>query len=224
MRRGIVHVAFALVAVLGLEACGLADIRSPVADFMRTKPVDPPPPEAPPDVKRLVREGLESVFVASSNPRYIHVSAPHHDPRGMGWTACVRAEVNSANGRPMGVQPIASSSAVARSSTAAASSQRTIARPRVTSRSSLQGSDGLQLKLGFRRLAEIWPGHRSAAVLDRQSSPFCSRSPSRSSSESLWCARSLPVYCGLERETALSRRHPCGWRHAHGEQPVSMTA
>jgi hypothetical protein len=104
MRRGIVHVAFALVAVLGLEACGLADIRSPVADFMRTKPVDPPPPEAPPDVKRLVREGLESVFVASSNPRYIHVSAPHHDPRGMGWTACVRAEVNSANGRPMGVQ------------------------------------------------------------------------------------------------------------------------
>src|ERR1700751_58284 len=104
MRRGIVHVAFALVAVLGLEAYGLADIRSPVADFMRTKPVDPPPPEAPPDVKRLVREGLESVFVASSNPRYIHVSAPHHDPRGMGWTACVRAEVNSAKGRPMGVQ------------------------------------------------------------------------------------------------------------------------
>jgi hypothetical protein len=104
MWRGIVHVAFAAMMAAGLAGCGLADIRSPVPEFMRAKAADPPPPESPPDVRRLLREGLDAVFVASSNPQHIHVSPPHHDPRGQGWTACVRAEVNSANGRPMGVQ------------------------------------------------------------------------------------------------------------------------
>jgi hypothetical protein len=104
MWRGIVHVAFAGATALGVAACGLADIRSPVPEFMRAKAADPLPPEPPPDVRRLVREGLDTVFLASSNPQNIHVSPPHHDPRGQGWTACVRAEVNAANGHPMGMQ------------------------------------------------------------------------------------------------------------------------
>ena len=95
---------FATLAALGLAACGFADIRSPVPEFMRAKAADPPPPEPPPDARRLVREGLDSVFVASSNPQHVQVAPPHRDPRGQGWTACVRAEVNSANGRPMGMQ------------------------------------------------------------------------------------------------------------------------
>jgi hypothetical protein len=32
------------------------------------------------------------------------VSPPHHEARGTGWTACVRAEVTSAVGKPIGTQ------------------------------------------------------------------------------------------------------------------------
>ena len=51
-----------------------------------------------------MREKLDSVFVASSNPRQVRVSAPRRDPRGLDWTACVRAELTSANGKPLGTQ------------------------------------------------------------------------------------------------------------------------
>jgi hypothetical protein len=90
--------------VLVLAACGFADSRSPLPEFMRAKEADPPPPESAPNVKQLVREKLDFVFVAASVPRSVQVSRPHHAARGQGWTACVRAEVNSATGKPMGVQ------------------------------------------------------------------------------------------------------------------------
>ena len=87
-----------------LAACGFADIRSPVPEFMRIKGTEPPPPEPPPDVKGLVRGKTDFVFVASMQPRNVRVSAPHHEVRGLGWTACVRAEVVSATGKPIGTQ------------------------------------------------------------------------------------------------------------------------
>jgi hypothetical protein len=89
---------------LALAGCGIADSRSPVPQFMRGKPVDLPPPEPPPDVRQLVRQNLDSVFVATSYPRQVRVSPPHHVPNGPGWIACVRANVNSATGRPIGAQ------------------------------------------------------------------------------------------------------------------------
>lgn len=104
MRRVIVQAALLAGGALMLAGCGIADSRSPVPDFMRAKPVDPPPPEPPPDVKQMVRENLESVFVAASNPRQVRVSAPRHEPDGLGWIACVRAELTSATGRPLGSQ------------------------------------------------------------------------------------------------------------------------
>ncbi len=91
-------------AALVLAGCGIADSRSPVPAFMRGKPLDPPPPEAPPDVRQLVRSNLESVFVATSYPRQVRVSPPHHVLNGLGWFACVRAELTSATGRPLGTQ------------------------------------------------------------------------------------------------------------------------
>jgi hypothetical protein len=89
---------------LVLGGCGFADVRSPVPEFMRAKEADPPPPEAPPDVARLVHDNLDTVFVANSLPHDVRVSPPHHELRGAGWTACVRAEVNSATGKPIGAQ------------------------------------------------------------------------------------------------------------------------
>jgi hypothetical protein len=91
-------------AAILLAACGFADSRSPVPAFMRANAPEPPPPEPPPDVKRLVHDKLDSVFVATSYPHDVRVSAPHRDVHGLGWTACVRAELTSATGRPLGLQ------------------------------------------------------------------------------------------------------------------------
>jgi hypothetical protein len=104
MRRIVVHAALIAGAALVLAGCGIADSRSPLPEFMRGKAVDPPPPEPPPDVRLLVRKNLDSVFVASSSPRQVRVSPPRHEPNGSGWTACVRAELTSATGRPLGAQ------------------------------------------------------------------------------------------------------------------------
>jgi len=104
MRGGFRHIVLPAGLALALGGCGFADVRSPVPEFMRLKETDPPPPEAPPDVRRLVHDNLDAVFVANSFPHDVRVSAPHHEVRGAGWIACVRAEVNSATGKPIGPQ------------------------------------------------------------------------------------------------------------------------
>jgi hypothetical protein len=104
MRRQIVHIALMTGGVLWLAGCGLADIRSPVPEFMRAKAPDPAPLEAPPDVKRMLGEKLDSVFTAASQPAHVRVSEPRHNLRGPGWTACVRAELTSVMGKPLGTQ------------------------------------------------------------------------------------------------------------------------
>jgi hypothetical protein len=102
MRRIVVRALLLVGWALMLAGCGIADSRSPVPEFMRAKASDPPPPEAPPDVKQLVRERLDSVFVAQSNPQQVQVSPPRHDLRGLGWTACVKAQLTNAVGKPLG--------------------------------------------------------------------------------------------------------------------------
>lgn len=101
MRRIALPITLAIGA-LTLAACGFADSRAPVPEFMRAKPSEPPPGEPPPDVKQLVRSHLDSVFVASSYPQNVQVSQPRHELRGLGWTACVKAELTSATGKPLG--------------------------------------------------------------------------------------------------------------------------
>jgi hypothetical protein len=104
MLRIVVHMALMAGGALALAGCGIADSRSPVPEFMRAKAGDPPPPEPTPDVKQLVRERLDSVFVASSSPQQVQVSPPRHDLRGLGWTACVRAELTNTMGKPLGLE------------------------------------------------------------------------------------------------------------------------
>ena len=96
----------ALIAggALLLTGCGFTDARSPVPEFMRAKAPEPPPLEAPPDVKRLLSEKLDSVFVAASNPTGVQVSTPRPELRGTGWSACVKAGVTSVTGKPLGTQ------------------------------------------------------------------------------------------------------------------------
>jgi hypothetical protein len=104
MGRLTIYTALTAGAALALAGCGIADSRSPVPEFMRAKASDPPPPEAPPDVKELIRKNLDSVFVATSYPKNVQVSPARHDLHGLGWTTCVRAQLTSANGKPLGTQ------------------------------------------------------------------------------------------------------------------------
>lgn len=105
MWGNVVRLALVMAAALALSACGWADSRSPVPEFMRAKESEPPVPEPPPDVKQMVHEKLNSVFTAASNPGQVQVSPPRRDLRGQGWTACVRAlQLTSANGKPLGPQ------------------------------------------------------------------------------------------------------------------------
>jgi hypothetical protein len=100
----LIHFAAIGGAALALASCGIADSNAPVPAFMRARAADPPPPEPPPDVRQLVHDNLTSVFVSTSDPQNVRVSRPLHDPEGPGWTACVRAEVNSATGKPIGTE------------------------------------------------------------------------------------------------------------------------
>ncbi len=98
----IATVALLAGGALALAGCGIADSRSPVPDFMRAKLSDLPPAEPPPDIRQLVRERLDSLFVSTSNPRQVQVSPPHRELQGATWTACVKAELTSAMGTPLG--------------------------------------------------------------------------------------------------------------------------
>ena len=104
MRRIGVHIALVAGAALALAGCGFADIRAPVPEFMRAKAPESAPLEPPPNVKRMLKEKLDSVFTAASQPSNVRVSEPRPNLRGPGWTACVKAEVVSVTGKPVGTQ------------------------------------------------------------------------------------------------------------------------
>ena len=103
MRRIVFRVALVGGVALVLGACA-ADSHSVLPSFMRAQASDPPSPEPQPDVKKMVREQLDSVFIPASQPQQVRVSLPHRDLHGPGWTACVRAELTSAMGKPLGPQ------------------------------------------------------------------------------------------------------------------------
>lgn len=104
MRRIGDYIALVVGAALTLAGCGFADIRAPVPEFMRAKVPEPAPLEPPPNVKRMLKEKLDSVFTAASQPSNVRVSEPRPNLRGPGWTACVKAEVVSVTGKPLGTQ------------------------------------------------------------------------------------------------------------------------
>ena len=91
------------VSALMLSACA-ADSHASLPQFMRIKAADSAPPEQPPDVKQMVHDRLDSVFMTTSHPRQVRVSAPSREVQGHGWTACVKAEVDSATVKPLGSQ------------------------------------------------------------------------------------------------------------------------
>ena len=90
-------------AAAALAGCS-ADSRAPLPKMMLAKEAEPPRLDPQPDVKQLLRDKLDAVFTAASHPRHVRVSPPRRQPNGPGWTACVKAEVNSVIGRSLGTQ------------------------------------------------------------------------------------------------------------------------
>ena len=104
MRRLILTMLLITGAALPLAACGFGDVRAPLPEFMRAKAPEPAPVEPLPDIKKLMRENLEHVFTSASQPARVRVSTPRHEPAGANWTACVRADLSSVMGKPLGTQ------------------------------------------------------------------------------------------------------------------------
>jgi hypothetical protein len=90
-------------AAVALAGCS-ADPHGPLPKMMSAKEAEPPRLDPQPDVKQLLRDKLDSVFTAASRPRHVRVSPPRRQPNGSGWTACVKAEVTSVIGKPLGTQ------------------------------------------------------------------------------------------------------------------------
>src|SRR5690242_9942294 len=103
MRRIITRGALLAGAALALSACGFADMRAPLPEFMRAKAPDPVAPEPPPDIKQMMRDNLEE-FTAASQPTHVRVSTPRREPVGLNWSACVKADLTSVMGKPLGTQ------------------------------------------------------------------------------------------------------------------------
>jgi hypothetical protein len=103
MRRIVICVALLLVGAAVLTGCGLADSHATWPESLRVKDNEQKP-EPPPDARQLVHDHLDSVFLAAAYPRDVRVSPVRRDLHGSGWTACVRAELTSATGKPLGVQ------------------------------------------------------------------------------------------------------------------------
>jgi hypothetical protein len=76
----------------------------PLPRMMLAKEAEPRQLDPQPDVKQLLRDKLDSVFTAASHPRHVRVSPPRRQLNGRGWTACVKAEVTSVIGKPLGTQ------------------------------------------------------------------------------------------------------------------------
>ena len=94
------------IAILcaALAGCTGADSHAYLPAFMRDREPEPAVSEKPPAVAQIVRAQLDTIFVTSSSPRNVRVSPAHRDLRTPDWIACVKAEVKSATGKPIGVQ------------------------------------------------------------------------------------------------------------------------
>ena len=103
MWRAVVSALAMAGAAAALAGC-TADPHAPLPKMMLAKEAEPRQLDPEPNVKQLLRDKLDSVFTAASHPRHVRVSPPRRQPNGPGWTACVKAEVNSVIGRSLGTQ------------------------------------------------------------------------------------------------------------------------
>jgi hypothetical protein len=93
--------AFGIVAMFA--GCGSID---PGATYfpasMRDQALKPADADAAPDVRTLLQTKLDAFFLPAATPTDISFSRPK--PSFAEWTTCIKASVNGATGRPIGMQ------------------------------------------------------------------------------------------------------------------------
>ena len=94
---------FPVPLIFLLTACGLADSHATwVPKFLRQPSTDSLQPEPEPDVKKLVGDGIDTVF--TRHPVAVSVSRARRNDIGKGFTVCVKALVAaSINPEPQSV-------------------------------------------------------------------------------------------------------------------------
>ena len=93
------------VAAAALAGCGAADPHAKLPDFMLAPAPEPRQPDPQPDVKQLVRDKLDVNATAAIAPAAISASPRRAAlPAAAGWTVCVKAELTSVAGKPLGTQ------------------------------------------------------------------------------------------------------------------------
>jgi hypothetical protein len=102
MRRASVCLA-AFGILITLAGCGTVDAGATFfPQSMRAKAPTPPASDPPPDVRAVLKAQLSAVFLAAATPTNISFSPPK--PSFAEWTTCVKASVNGATGRAIGMQ------------------------------------------------------------------------------------------------------------------------
>jgi hypothetical protein len=92
--RVVVIVAIAPV----MAACGMSFFAVPQSKSKVQAP-DPMP-----DTVQLIRDNLSAVFPSTTKVDHVLVAPPRHDLHGLGWTACVKANVTGMSGTPIGIE------------------------------------------------------------------------------------------------------------------------
>jgi hypothetical protein len=99
-----VVLALCLLLLL-LPGCGRLDAYATFAPeaIRLPKPVNQRLPDPEPEAARLVRDGLDSVFLKGANPRNVKISKPRRDPSSTGWTVCLKATTTTVGGHTRAV-------------------------------------------------------------------------------------------------------------------------
>lgn len=99
--------ASSYVAAFGIlttvAGCGSVDSGATYfPEEMRAQAPKPAAADPAPDVRALLQTHLSAFFIAAAEPTDVSFSAPK--PYFAEWTTCVRASVNGATGRAIGLQ------------------------------------------------------------------------------------------------------------------------
>jgi hypothetical protein len=93
----------AIGIAVALAGCGRVDSGATYfPEMIRERAPKPAAPDPAPDVRALLQTNLAAVFVAASSPTNISFSPPK--PSFAEWMTCVKASVNGATGRAIGMQ------------------------------------------------------------------------------------------------------------------------
>ena len=97
MRRSIEHaVRTKLLAFTAIMFCGCSSLG------FSGGPAKQADPDPEPDFASLIRANISTFFDASAKARNISITQPRRRVNGNGWTACVKASVNSVTGASIG--------------------------------------------------------------------------------------------------------------------------